>query len=629
MIGLRRGTVAMVDHNEEWADAAAAMEEVPSEARIYAWIKQKYDVTGIEFIDKGCSGDKKYRIDTADGTKYLLRITPEDVSGSCRICAMREIRHRRQANIFRMQQSVAALGVPMCQPVEYGQCIDGVYSIQTWIDGRDAEDVIPRLSDAQQYAYGLEAGRILKTIHSIPASADQIAWEFRFNAKTERRIKEYNECPVQFDGAAEFIAYIKANRYLLRNRPQSFQHGDYHIGNMMIENGRIVIIDFDRYEFGDPWEEFNRITWCARISSLFASGMINGYFDGEVPMEFWKLLALYISSSTLSSIPWAIPFGDREVETALEQAEEVLGWYNHMRNPVPSWYFKGYYLQYIDGLPYKMKSFFDFDFIHEYGKVFKVYDDQDSGNICFGVCGEGDGTGEAPRYFIKFAGAPTERYDGTPEDAIERLKATLPIYRDLAHPCLIELTEAREMAGGYAMVFKWAEGDCMGRMYPEEHRRFMSLPVETRLQIFRDVLAFLEHVHAQGYVAVDFYDGSVIYDGEGKTTLCDIDLFCKKPFRNHMGRMWGSSRFMSPEEFTRGAEIDEITNVYTAGAFAFALFGGYERRPETWTLGKALFKVAQRAVSRNRGSRQQSIRQLIQEWETARKEETGHGRCSG
>ena len=38
--------------------------------------------------------------------------------------------------------------------------------------------------------------------------------------------------------------------------------------------------------------------------------------------------------------------------------------------------------------------------------MFKVYDDQDSGNICFGT--EKDGQ----RYFIKFAGAPTERYNG-------------------------------------------------------------------------------------------------------------------------------------------------------------------------------------------------------------------------
>ena len=165
-----------------------------------------------------------------------------------------------------------------------------------------------------------------------------------------------------------------------------YQHGDYHIGNMMIDrNGQLHVIDFNRNDYGDPWEEFNRIVWCAQKSPLFASGMVNGYFDDNVPMEFWRLLALYISSNTLSSVYWAIPFGQDEVNTMLNQAKEVLSWYDNMRNPVPTWYFKGYYLQYIDGIPFKLKSAFDFSFMKEYGTVFKVYDDQDSGNICFGT----------------------------------------------------------------------------------------------------------------------------------------------------------------------------------------------------------------------------------------------------
>lgn len=605
MIDLRQDTVVIADQDEEWGHAAAEA------------VSELCHIAAIDPIDKGWSKDKKYRITAANGTKYLLRITPEErhKSGSGASSDGQGMQNAKQVNMFHIQQKVAALGVPMSRPIACGRCKDGFYSIQTWIEGSDAEETIPSLTDAEQYAYGLEAGRILKTIHSIPAPHTQPEWETRFNAKMDRKIKMYRECPVKFDGAEDIIAYIEANRHLLKGRPQSFQHGDYHVGNMMIENNRIVILDFDRYDYGDPWEEFNRITWCAQCSPLFASGMVNGYFDGEVPMEFWRLLALYIGSNMLSSIPWAIPFGEQEIQTMLKQAGDVLEWYDHMRNPVPTWYFKGYYLQYIDGLPYKMKASFDFEFIHKYGKVFKVFDDQDSGNICFGVC-DTDGS----RYFVKFAGAPTECYDGSPEDAVERLKATLPVYMDLKHPGLIQLLDAQDAAGGFAMVFRWAEGDCMGRMYPAQHHRFMNLPVEDRLRVFRDVLAFLEYVHDRGYVAIDFYDGSVMYDAcdrEGKTTICDIDFFGRKPYYNHMGRMWGSSSFMSPEEFTLGAELDEVTNVYTAGAFAFALFGGYRRVFDHWTLGEACYEVAKKAVSDDRGSRQQSLRQLIREWKDA------------
>ena len=41
-------------------------------------------------------------------------------------------------------------------------------------------------------------------------------------------------------------------------------------------------------------------------------------------MDFWKLLALYICSNTLGSLPWAIPFGEGEIQVMRKQAAQVL-----------------------------------------------------------------------------------------------------------------------------------------------------------------------------------------------------------------------------------------------------------------------------------------------------------------
>ena len=110
---------------------------------------------------------------------------------------------------------------------------------------------------------------------------------------------------------------------------------------MVDENGILTIIDFDRDDFGDPWEEFNRIVWCAQAAPSFAAGMVDGYFENSVPLDFWKLLALYISTNTLSSLPWAVSFGEKEIQTMRKQAVEVLLWYQNMTNPVPTWYAEG------------------------------------------------------------------------------------------------------------------------------------------------------------------------------------------------------------------------------------------------------------------------------------------------
>lgn len=278
-------------------------------------------------VSKGWSGDQKYCAITADGRKYLLRISSID---------RLERKKRENENMIE----VARLSIPMCLPIEFGTCEEGAYSIHSWIDGNDADNAIMSMAAADQYRYGLDAGRILAKIHTIPAPADAPDWEARFNAKIDRKIAMYESCQLKYEnGSDAFLNYIAKNRHLLSARPQSYQHGDYHIGNMMIDhNGVLTIIDFDRDDFGDPWEEFNRIVWCAQVAPAFASGMVDGYFSGEVPMDFWKLLALYVCANTLSSLPWAIPFGEAEIQVMRKQAQQVLEWYDGMQNVIPSWY---------------------------------------------------------------------------------------------------------------------------------------------------------------------------------------------------------------------------------------------------------------------------------------------------
>lgn len=51
----------------------------------------------------------------------------------------------------------------------------------------------------------------------------------------------------------------------------------------------------------------------------------------------------------------------------------------------------------------------------------------------------------------------------------------------------------------------------------------------------------------------------------------DLDTYRRGPHRNDMGRMFGSSRFMAPEQFSLGAPIDSRTTAYVMARTALVL----------------------------------------------------------
>lgn len=284
----------------------------------------------IKPINKGWSEDSKYYVKSLDGSEYLIRISPE-----------REDYEKREAD-FNNLRLFNQLNINMAKAISFGRLKeDKIFSVFSWVSGYDLEEKIKALSEKEQYSLGIEAGKALKEIHSISAPEPREPWEIRMNHKIDRKIKSYKECGIKIAGEEKFLSYINDNRHLLKGRPESLQHGDYHMGNMVLsKEGKLGIIDLNRVSCGDPWEEFNRIVWCADISPYFASGRIDGYFDGNPPEKFFRLMALYICTNQLGSIPWAIPFGEAEVKTMVRQGENIIDWYKGFESFVPKWYAK-------------------------------------------------------------------------------------------------------------------------------------------------------------------------------------------------------------------------------------------------------------------------------------------------
>ena len=284
----------------------------------------------IEPITKGWSHDLKYFVIDNQGAKFLLRISALDHFNKY------HFHYEKLLALNRIELSMSKLIVSgVCNRGQNG------YRLFTWIDGSDLTNKIQNFSTSDQYNLGLKAGQILHTIHQTKPAKNYLNWNLHYGQKIDSKLALYRKCNVRLAKEEKLLDYINQHRLQIKNRPVCFQHGDYHIRNMLITTDhRLAVIDFDRLDFGDPWEEFNRIIWTASLSPAFACGQIDGYFGDDVPKSFFELLALYMCVNQVGSIPWAQGFGEEEVETAIEKTAEVLEWFDDFEVSIPKWYKK-------------------------------------------------------------------------------------------------------------------------------------------------------------------------------------------------------------------------------------------------------------------------------------------------
>jgi serine/threonine-protein kinase len=261
-------------------------------------------------------------------------------------------------------------------------------------------------------------------------------------------------------------------------------------------------------------------------------------------------------------------------------------------------------------------------FLRSIGVVFAAFGSpsQDSGNQSYGVqIGE-------QRYFVKTAGDQDDPHPLLAHtERVELLRNAARLHATCCHPNLPPLRQVIESPSGPLLVYPWVDGQLLS--VPREQRddpetafqRFRSLPAPTICRCLDAIFDLHTQLARAGWVAVDFYDGCLIYDfAADSIAVVDLDMYHFGPFENTMGRMFGSTRFMAPEEFERGACIDERTTVFTMGRAALVFLSDGTLSADAFRSSRALFDVVASACSPDRARRYDSLAAFYQAWRAAR-----------
>lgn len=250
---------------------------------------------------------------------------------------------------------------------------------------------------------------------------------------------------------------------------------------------------------------------------------------------------------------------------------------------------------------------------------------QDSGNVSWLVESEGQ------RLFVKTAGATEPPAPGAPVPYLDHpgrvslLRNAIDLARSCDHPALPALLNVIESPAGPALVYEAATGDLVG--VPGEERgnpaspyqRFAHLQAPILLGLFDTLIDLHVALAAAGWVAGDLYDGCLMVDFRTPgLRVIDLDSYRQGATTNEMGRMFGSTRFMAPEEFKLGAQLDERTTVFTLGRIVWHFATRLTENRAEFCGSKRLAEELERACQPSPTDRHASVADFANSWFAAR-----------
>ncbi|MDQ0225974.1 aminoglycoside phosphotransferase family protein [Metabacillus niabensis] len=277
---------------------------------------------------KGFSNDKKYVIDN----KYLLRIFP--------------INEETKRKIeYETINKLAAFSNYVPKVIEFNRMNHGDFSymLLTYLPGDDGETALKALTEQEQLSAGFQAGAELLKLHNLQAPQNYPSWYSVKKRKNDKYLLEFNNLPISSRLKELLTTYITENEHIMMERPNTFQHDDFHPSNLLIHQKKFSgIIDFQRMDWGDPIHDLQKLGFFSKgVSIPFTKGIIDGYNEGQpIKQSFWKLYTFYSAVHIVSAMVWSLRISKEQYELILEYSLDVIKDHEEFNRIIPIWYEK-------------------------------------------------------------------------------------------------------------------------------------------------------------------------------------------------------------------------------------------------------------------------------------------------
>ena len=256
-------------------------------------------VDGCEVIGSGANG-KVYRID--QDTIVKVYFNPDSLD---------EIHRERE-----LARTAFVLGVPTAIPYDVVRIKGGGYGsvyellnaksfAQLLINGEKTVDEVAAMSID-----------LLKIIHGTLVKPDSMPDMKKTALRWAEFLQDYLPAD-QYEKLHALVAAVPEDHHMM--------HGDYHIKNVMLQNGESLLIDMDTLCFGHPIFElasmYNAYCGFSELDNSVSRAFLGVQHD--IAVEFWyKSLSLYLNTE------------DEERIREVEEKAQIIGYTRMMRRSI-------------------------------------------------------------------------------------------------------------------------------------------------------------------------------------------------------------------------------------------------------------------------------------------------------
>jgi eukaryotic-like serine/threonine-protein kinase len=154
----------------------------------------------------------------------------------------------------------------------------------------------------------------------------------------------------------------------------------------------------------------------------------------------------------------------------------------------------------------------------------------------------------------------------------ERFLREEQIGQRLEHPAIIKVLRPREKSRVY-LAMEYVEGELLS----DRLRREQRLPIQTAVEIAKQIADALVYLHEHNVVHRDLKPANIMTQPNGRVKLIDfgiaLDTTLRKMTWARMSQTMGTPDYMAPEQI-KGLRGDARTDVYSLGSILYEMLTG-------------------------------------------------------